>query len=311
MIERLRLNLQLFADGAGEGTTGETVSVATTSGQALSPKEQSRARLEKAIADDKAAREATQAPATQTAEVTETAETTSKISFDDLIKGDYKEDYDKRVQDAINKRFKNHQKLEESLSKVSPVLDILANKYGKDPADVDGIMSAMDSDSSYFADYALEHGVSEDEARRIYKLERDNKAMLREKQQREQEEANKAKFASLIQAAEKTKQTFPTFDLQTEMQNADYARLVFSGIDPTAAYKAIHHDEIITSTVQLATQQAATMAAQSKAANQSRPAENGLANQAASVFDSDPRNWTKEQRADLMRRLKAGEKPMI
>ena len=307
MKKALWLNLQLFADAgaAGAATTGESGGDA---GQARNPD-----GLKDRLAKAKAAVEAESAaavttPTADTTQTTQEATEQAEQSFDELIKGKYKDDYDKRVQDAIAKRFKNHKTLEDTVSKVNPILEALAGRYGKEASDLDGIMSAMDSDSSYFVDYALEHGVSEDEARRIYKLERDNKMMLREKQQAQQESETRQKFAALTQAAEKTKQIFPQFDLAVEMQNPEFAKLIINNIDPTTAYKAVHHDDIITASVQMATKQAAAAVQQTKVANQERPTEGALSNQATATFDSNPRNMTPEQRADALRRIKAGGK---
>lgn len=304
MNKSLWLNLQLFADAgaAGAATTGESGGDA---GQARNPD-----GLKDRLAKAKAAVEAESAAAvtTPTADTTQDATEQAEPSFDELIKGKYKDDYDKRVQDAIAKRFKNHKALKDTVSKASPILEALAGRYGKEATDLDGIMQSMDEDVSFFNDYALEHGISVEEAKRIYKLERDNRMMLREKQQAQHEEETRQKFAVLTQAAEKTKQIFPQFDLAVEMQNPEFAKLIINNIDPTTAYKAVHHDDIITASVQMATKQAAAAVQQTKAANQERPAEGALSNQATATFDSNPRNMTPEQRADALRRIRAGGK---
>ena len=155
----------------------------------------------------------------------------------------------------------------------------------------------IEDDDSYYENYAIEHDISTEEARRIVTMERKAAQFDAQQQEMAKQEEARQRLIVLRQNAEKTKSQFPQFDLDTEMQNDRFRRLCAANNgDTTAAYMACHWNEILPATVQMATRQIQTQTAQAVASNKSRPIENGLSSQAPSVLKQD---YSKMSLADL------------
>jgi hypothetical protein len=89
---------------------------------------------------------------------------------------------------------------------------------------------------------------------------------------------------------------FPDFDLDTEMQDERFRRLcAATNGDTTAAFKACHHDEIVSDTVRRASRQIQNQTAQSVASNKARPIENGISSSAPSVVETNFKNMNLQE----------------
>ena len=276
------INLQMYGEGA-EGAAAETGQVAagTTADNGASQTQESKV-----------------------------------LSFDDLIKGEYKEAYETKLKEHMDKRFKTSKETEQSLADataqleaVAPLISLLSDKYGvSDEADVNDVIQAVMDDDSYYEDEAYERGMSVADLKEIKKLERENAKMASEMEAVNRKKAQDEAFAKLVKDSENVKEFYPDFDLAKELENPNFGRLVVSGIDPKTAYEVVHKDEIITSAMKYTTQRA-TQDAVAAVASGSRIAENGLNGQAASQAKLDVSKLTKEQRAEIRRRvLERGEK---
>jgi hypothetical protein len=225
---------------------------------------------------------------------------TEKTSYADLIKSDeYKEEHKAYMDKTIGERLKKYKGIEEDLGKHKALLDIVANKYGVNTEDenyLQVLSEKIEADDSYYENYAMEHDISTEEARRIVTMERKVAQMDAQKAEQEKQEQMRQQIMLLRQNAEKTKAQFPQFDLDTEMQDEKFRRLcAVNNGDTTAAYMACHYNDIITNTVQMATRKAQAQTAQAVAANKARPIENGLSSSAPSVVQQDFRNMNLAQ----------------
>ena len=146
---KLKLNLQYFGEGGGEGaSTSSGSATAETSGiNAEQPVKEVGSRIGrkgnplanvqygKPSSDDMGGQGKDPEVMTSTA-----ASEDKAVNFENLIKGEYKDEFDKRVQNIINKRFSSAKANEEKLNALNPMLDMLASKYGKDSSDVKMMM---------------------------------------------------------------------------------------------------------------------------------------------------------------------------
>jgi hypothetical protein len=293
MLEKLLLNLQLFGeggdggDGGSAGTIGEDVG--ETSGEKIpaSIPEKAKKYYEKAMKKNSSASK----PSEPTQDTNE-SNATEKTSYADLIKSDeYKEEHKAYMDKTIGERLKKYKGIEEDLGKHKALLDIVANKYGVNTEDenyLQVLSEKIEADDSYYENYAMEHDISTEEARRIVTMERKVAQMDAQKAEQEKQEQMRQQIMLLRQNAEKTKAQFPQFDLDTEMQDEKFRRLcAVNNGDTTAAYMACHYNDIITNTVQMATRKAQAQTAQAVAANKARPIENGLSSSAPSVVSQD------------------------
>ena len=297
MLERPWLNLQLFGDGGDGGDCGST-SPAGESGVENSGEnvpafipEKARKYYQKAL--EKTTASATVSPTpSEPAQPANESSATEKLSYEDLIKSDdYKEDHKAYMTKAIGDRLKKYKGIEETLGKHKELLDIVANKYGVSPDDenfLDVLHQKIDADDSYYEQYAMEHDISTEEARRLVTMERKVAQIDAQKAEMERQEQMRQQLLLLRQNAEKTKARFPQFDLETEMQDERFRRLcAVNNGDTTAAYMACHWNEVIPAQVQMASKQIQAQTAQAVASNMARPIENGLSSSAPSVVQQD------------------------
>ena len=294
MLEKLWLNLQLFGEGGdgGDGGSADSVGegVVDNSGEENIPAfipEKAKKYYQKALEKTKSSNATDKTQTTNESPTTE-----AKPSYADLIKSeDYKEDHKAYMDKTIGDRLKKYKGIEESLGKHKELLDIVASKYGVNPEDenyLQVLQQKIDEDDSYYENYAMEHDMSTEEARRIVSMERKvAKAEAIEAEQKKQEQMRQH-IMLLRQNAEKTKAQFPEFDLETEMQDEKFRKLcAVNNGDTTAAYMACHWGDILTNTVQRASQRIQSQTAQAIASNKARPIENGLSSSAPSVVQQD------------------------
>lgn len=324
MLKKLLLNLQLFADGGGDGGDGGSASASV--GEALG-KENSGENKELASIPEKAkkyyqkAMEKTKGSTTEVntnaddnAQTTNGQGTTDELSYEDMIKSDkYKEDHEAYVKKLIGDRLKKYKGIEATLDKQKLMLETVANKYGVNPNDenyLETLAEKIEADDSYYENYAMEHDISTDEARRIVTMQRKADQFDAQQKEMERQEQMRQQIILLRQNAEKTKAQFPTFDLDTEMQDERFRRLCAANNgDTTAAYMACHYNEIISNTVQMASRKIQNQTAQAVASNKARPIENGLSSTAPSVVQQDFKNMNLQdirKYAEEQRRKKTG-----
>ena len=302
------LNLQLFAEGAGgtgagaaDGGTaqGEGVTAAAALPQTKGAKSNPFANVKFGIQDD--------APAAEVQKTTE-APPDLNAEFEKLIKGQYKEQYDARVQDTIQKRLKSSKETVDKYNALTPTLELLASKYGVDANDIEALSKAISDDDAYYEQEALEKGMSVKQLKEIKKMERENADLRRQMQEAQRQENGKKLYAAWMTQAEDAKKVYPGFDLKTEMNNPKFLDLLKSNIDVRTAYEVLHKDEIIPAAMQFTAQTVEKKIAKSIASGASRPTENGMSSQSAAVVKSDVSQLSKADRQEIIRRVQRGEK---
>ena len=302
------LSLQVFAEGAGAGdggtAQGQGVTEAAALPQTKGAKNNPLANVKYGIQED--------APAAEVQTATSEAQPDLNAEFEKLIKGQYKEQYDARMQDTIRNRLKGKDsqiaELTDKQNAVSPILELLAKKYGVDAADINALNKAIQDDDSYFEEEALARGLSVQQLKEVKKMEREN-ADLKAKMQEQQSKENANKlYATWMNQAEDAKKVYPSFDMKAEMNNPKFVDLLRSNVDVRTAYEVIHKDDIIRGAMQFTAQTVEKKIANKIAANGSRPSENGMRSQSASLVKSDVSQLSKADRAEIIRRVQQGEK---
>ena len=234
------LNLQLFAEGAGggDGGTGADGASGETAVAAVPQRKGAKANpLANVVYGKQEAEEAT--PAAEVKPV-ETEDRNAK--FEELIKGEYKDLYDARVQDTIQKRLKSSKETVDKYNALTPTLEALGKKYGVDATDIEALNRAIEEDDSYYEEEALEKGITVQQLKEIRKMERENADLKRQmEEQNRKENANKL-YSRWMQESEETKKIYPSFNLQAEMQNPRFTDLLRSNIDVRTAYEVLHKD---------------------------------------------------------------------
>jgi hypothetical protein len=301
------LNLQLFAEGGdggtgAEGATGETATAAVSQKKGVKSNPLADVKYGTQAEDEAPAAEVEATPAP-----TEVVEDRN-AKFEALIKGEYKDLYDARVQDTVQKRIKGTKETVDKYNALAPTLAMLAKKYGVDASDIEALNKAIEEDDSYYEEEALERGLSVEELKRIRKMERENAELRKMKEENDRRDNANRLYQQWMEQEQATKAVYPSFDLRTEMQNPKFLSLLRSNIDVKTAFEVIHKDEIIPAAMQYTAQQVEQKIANKIIANGARPAENGNSSQGASLTKSDPTKLNKADRAEINRRVARGER---
>lgn len=321
------LGLQLFAEGGdgGEGAAATTGDNAPAAGETrlreLGVPESvlaKRAKRAKAAPVPRMEQPATQQPATQqeqqptdqqdaAAENPAPAEgdnaAPARMSWDEIMADP---EYNKQMQSVIKARLKTAGQAEDTLSKLSPALELVARKYGLDGKDPEALAKAISEDDSLYTEKAEEMGMSVAAVKQIEQLQRDNARLQAQNEQTAAQQAFNAHMENLRIQGEALKQTFPNFDLLTELKNPVFSRMTSpnSGLSVEDAYYAIHRKEIQQAAMQVAAQKTAEQMSNAIRSGQARPVENGTQAQAPSVTTFDYAHASREQREALKRQIR-------
>ena len=280
----MTLDLQLFAEG-GDGGTGS----AGTTGE-----------MGTAAVSQTSVTDADGATATNI---------DRKAEFEKLIKGEYKDLYDERMQDTIKNRLKGQKETVDKYNALAPTLETLAKKYGVDASDINALNKAIEEDDAYYEEEALQKGVTVEQLKEFKKMERENAELKKLRDEQNAKEAAEKKVATWVEESKQVKALYPQFDLKSELQNSKFAELLrVPGVDVRTAYELAHKDEIIAGAMQFTAKAVEKKITDKIAANGARPTENGLSSQSASLTKNDVSQFTKSDILDIQRRIARGEK---
>lgn len=300
-------DIQLFgegAGGAGGGTGGGDAGGAPAAGQNSAAAAQPQQGVKgNPLANVQYGK---QEAAPAAAEQINTDDRTAR--FEELIKGEFKDLYDQRVQDTIRRRLQGNEATVQKFNALAPVLDLLADKYGVDTDDVEALSKAIEDDETFYEDEALEKGLTVEQVKAIRKMERENEQLRAEMNaQRNRQQAN-AQYAAWMQEAEQVKTIYPSFDLAAEIQNEQFRNLLTSHVPVQTAYEVIHKDEIIPAAMQFTAQKVTEKVANAVRSGQRRPTEGAMASTSAVQTKSDVSQLTRADREEIARRVARGEK---
>lgn len=227
--------------------------------------------------------------------------------FEKLIKGEYKEQFEQRIKDNLKRRFKESSTLKAKASQSDEIINMLKIKYGITADNMDEIANAIKNDDGFLKAEAEKKGIEPDTLKKIKELEFENESMKRQIARGLEERKLNATVNSWIKDANMLKENYPDFDLADEVKNPGFLKLLRSGIDLRSAYYATHHEEIVKSMVQKATEEASLKITDSIRARGARPNENGTSGQSTAIIKTDVSKLTPKERAEIARRVSAGE----
>lgn len=305
-----QLNLQLFADG-GAGAAGGTGAEGATGVTATAAVPQTKGVKSNPLANVVYGKQgdSVQVANAQNAAGTVPADPSDRnAEFEKLIKGEYKDLYDQRVQDTVQKRLKGSKENEAKLNALSPTLELLAKKYGVDVSNIEALNKAIEDDDTYYEQEALEKGVTVEQLKEFKKMERENAELKRMQEQQNAKEKGAQLYAQWMDQAEKAKAVYPSFDLRAEMSNQKFLDLLRANIDVRTAYEVVHKDDIIPAAMQFTAKTVEQKLTNKIIAGGARPSENGISSQSAAQVKSDVSQLTKADRAEIIRRVQRGEK---
>ena len=302
MVEFLKVDLQMFDDGEGdelldiiEGSEQSAIAQQSRSPVITSSRTQVDNPLSKVVygkvADEGEAGAST--PNTQGED---------KKALWAGIKEQYKEQYGEDVQSIVKDRFKKHSAVEQRLGQVDPIISMLMEKYeAKDEAH---LLELVQNDT--IETYADREGLSLEQAKETFKVKNENKQLKKQVD----EFANKDQQAVIEQQISKWRgeesaiqKEIPEFKLDAFADNKQFMDLLAAGIEMKVIYQVLNLDSIIAKTVQTAQK---NTVANIKARGTKVP-EAGAKNTPGMLVKSDVNTHTREDRAEINRRVARGE----
>lgn len=338
----VNIGLQFFAEGAGEGGAdgdgaadgteigeddmflaemeqkyGITDGVASAQARAAVAARGDVADPQKADGADEGEGAAEPEPKPN-AEPNEETPKSPEEEFEDLIRSEkYKGAYGQKVAKAIETRMKNQADAKAEAEKYKGALSLLATKYGKDPADVEGIIDAMQSDDELLEDEALSKGKSVAELRADKKAASEKAASdnelnrLRAEIERLVNEKNaRADADRWVKEAAETAKLYPGFNFIAELKNPEFMKYhAVKGATVTDAYEHAHMKEIMQQKIDAAKAEANENAARAVQAGHNRPREGASAvNRSTYSSRIDTRNMTDADFEKIEAMLSRGER---
>lgn len=227
--------------------------------------------------------------------------------FDAMIKGEYKEEYEKRFRQGLDRRFKETEGLRQQTEAARPLMELLAGKYGVDAGDIGALLKAAEADESYYEQEAAEKGLTVQQLKQFKQMERENARLKAAHEERQRVERANQVQARWAQESEALKAIYPDFDFAREAQNDKFTRLLKSGVDVRTAYEVTHNDEIISGAMRFTAQKVQEKTVNNIKARGMRPDEGGLGEHPAGEGQLDVSKLTKQQRSDMAKRALRGE----
>lgn len=299
-MKEKRFNLQFFAeggDGSGTGAAGGNP------GESVGPEKGVGTQKEdvKSIVYGK--------QPSKTEETGQEPQKTKAQTFEDLIKGEYKEEFGKRTQGIIDERFKKFKGMEAELNTSREILQRIAEKYGADVKDPKAILQALDSDESFYEKEALEKGLTVKQLKEMKALERENAQFKAAKEEAEKKAQSEKIYQGWLEQAEalKAKYSLQNFDLAKEAENPDFCKMLENGVTLEGAWKAVHIDEIVGGAMAQTAEAVRMGMAQSINDRSGRPPESGASSNNSQIFKTDVSKLTKADRDEIERRVARGE----
>ena len=221
---------------------------------------------------------------------------------------EFKAELDQDFQRVFNKRFGETRQMQEQLDAVSPIIDLLRDRYGVTDGDMDKLMAAMEEDDGYWQEAADEQGMTVEQFKQFKRYERENAELNQQIRAMQQQDAADNQLRQWWQQGEQLKQQYPSFDLNREAQNPEFLRLLRSGVPVDHAFKLLHMDEIMQGVAADTAKAAERQITANIRARGARPAEAGASGKASFTVKNDVSKLSKKDRAEIARRAMRGEK---
>lgn len=210
---------------------------------------------------------------------------TADEEFSELINGKFKEQFTKKTQAIIDKRFKQTKALEEYKERVSPAVAQLMKKYG-----------VPEGKEELLSEYLTDKGVEKNDDNKVsdeHRLARKN--------------ALRQRVSGWIKDSAELKEAFPDFDLRNELRsNKLFSQLLMGGAPLRAAYETVHKDEILSGAMAYTADRVREQVVKGIEAKGRRPVENGVSSEGAVVTSVDVNSLTSQDILKILKQVENG-----
>lgn len=298
----LKLRLQLFAEGA---PTGEAGADSAGAGETQTAENNSEVAAQDTAENDG-----------QLA----TDETQSGENLDEeflkLIKGKYKDSYEKHFKEHIGHRTKGMKAKEEELEAQKPIIDFLKQRYGSE--DLSALANAIEEDGLYIQKESMETGKSEAEIlegirskRQEREAEKTRNEERAELESMRKENEMRQRLSGWKAEADELKSKYPSLNLSQELKNKAFFDHLHRGLSVEDAYILTHHTEIVEGVMSKTAEDVKKKTLDNIAAGANRPTENGSLSQASAKTDVDVNSLTGKDVLNILKQVENGVKIIL
>lgn len=228
--------------------------------------------------------------------------------FNELIKGKFKNQYGKHVQNAINNRFKNYDDNRQTIDAYQQATAPLYMLYGLEQGDVEGLAQAIEDDEDLYAHAAEEEGLTAKKFKENMKLRIEAEAGRNMRDEYMRQMRQQQMFAQWDREAAELQKTVPNFDLSEELKNEMFCGALDRGYDVQMAFNIAHMQDILSGAMQQSAQESKQQTVDNFKTRAARPPENGAKRQASVTRKIDPSKFTDNDIDEILRRVDKGEK---
>lgn len=234
----------------------------------------------------------------------------ARNSFRELIKGDYKEPYEETIREHLDQRTKSAQRkiaeMESRVAASADAMELVMAKYNVDSPDK--LKDVLEQDDSFWEDAADRAGLTVEQYREMQLVKIQNKKLLEQQKQDRIEKQARMLHDDIRQQSEQLKQKYPGFDLQGELQNPEFRKLIVDdGWPVERAFKSIHMDELLQYTAAATGSAVRDNITKNQQARGSRPPENGMSQKPGVVSSVDVSKMTAAEMKAAINRARHGE----
>lgn len=207
--------------------------------------------------------------------------------FSELINGKFKEQFTKKTQAIIDKRFKETKELESFKDRVSPFIDKAMSKYGLNPGEEEKLVDYLEESREEDFEENTPNEEVKEETSRAEKL--------------------RGRISSWIRESNDIKEMYPDFDLRKEIKgNKLFSQLLLGGAPVKAAYETVHRDEILSGAMAYTAGKVREQVVRGIEAKGRRPVENGVSSESAVVTAVDVNSLTSQDILKILKQVENG-----
>lgn len=216
--------------------------------------------------------------------------------FNELINGKFKEQFRKKTQSIIDKRFKETKILEEYKNNVSPILNELNKKYNIDENNFEELKNIILNENNYSGeDNDFQNNYFDQDNSEENNINKNNINYL------------KNNIFNWIKEGEKLKEIYPEFDFRTEIKNNPlFSKLLHNNISLKDSYELVHKDEILSGAMAYTAQKVKEQVVKGIEARGRRPLENGISSDAGIVTLTDVNALTSKDILKILKQVENG-----
>ena len=190
--------------------------------------------------------------------------------FAQLIKGKYKDAYNSRVRETLQKRLREQKELTEKMEALSPVISRLEQRCGVKPGDISAQAKAVETLQT-LPDRAT------------------------------------AQQSLWADQAAKCQSCYPGFNLGEELKNPVFRKLLQSDVPVQTAYEVLHKDQLLPAAMAHTARTVEQKLCSNLAAMGTRPSESAMGNPSPNPVRSDVSQMSRAERSAIIGRVRKGE----